>query len=84
VRHRARPEPIAGGYRIVVRDRAFVHLAVTNVAMIAVGWGVFTWLMPPYAKNEIGVSARLTGFRSARTWPSGRSAWTGRSASTTW
>jgi MFS family permease len=56
-----RPEPIAGGYRLVLRDRAFVHLAVTNVAMIAVGWGVFTWLLPPYARNEIGISAPLIG-----------------------
>jgi len=29
----ARPEPAAGGYRRVARDRAFVHLAVTNVAI---------------------------------------------------
>lgn len=42
VREDARPEPITGGYRLVVRDRAFVQLALTNVAMIAVGWGVFT------------------------------------------
>jgi MFS family permease len=55
------PEPIAGGYRVVFRDRAFVHLACTNVAMIAVGWGVFTWLVPPYAKNDVGVSAGLIG-----------------------
>jgi MFS family permease len=61
VRDGARPEPIAGGYRLVVRDRAFMHLAFTNVAMIAVGWGVFSFLVPPYAKNEIGVSERLIG-----------------------
>ncbi len=61
VRDGARPEPIAGGYRLVVRDRAFVHLAITNVAMIAVGWGAFSFLVPPYAKNEIGISARLIG-----------------------
>jgi MFS family permease len=50
-----------GGYRLVLRDRAFIHLALTNVAMIAVGWGVFTWLLPPYARNEIGISAQLIG-----------------------
>jgi MFS family permease len=61
VRDDVRPEPIAGGYRLVVRDRAFMHLAFTNVAMIAVGWGVFSFLVPPYAKNEIGISARLIG-----------------------
>jgi len=57
----ARPEPAAGGYRLVLQDRAFVHLAVTNVAMIGVGWGVFTWLLPPYARNDVGISAPLIG-----------------------
>lgn len=61
VRKEVRPEPIVGGYRLVVRDRAFMHLACTNVAIIAVGWGVFTWLVPPYAQDQIGVSARLIG-----------------------
>jgi MFS family permease len=61
VRHEVRPEPITGGYRLVLRDRAFVHLAITNVAIIGVGWGVFTWLMPPYAEEQIGLSTRLIG-----------------------
>lgn len=61
VRDGDRPEPIMGGYRLVLRDRTFIHLAFTNVAIIAVGWGVFTWLVPPYAKNEIGISSRLIG-----------------------
>lgn len=61
VRDDARPEPSAGGYRFVIRDRAFIHLALTNVAMIAVGWGVFNSLVPPFARNEIGISARLIG-----------------------
>ena len=51
---------IGGGYRVVVRDRAFMHLALTNVVIIGVGWGVFTWLLPPYA-NEIGLSTPLIG-----------------------
>ena len=29
---------LGGGYRAVLRDRTFVQLALTNVAMIAVGW----------------------------------------------
>jgi MFS family permease len=58
----ARPEPVAGGYRAVLRDRPFVRLALTNVAMIAVGWGVFTWVVPPYAREELGAGARLIGF----------------------
>jgi MFS family permease len=61
VRDGARPEPIRGGYRVVLRDRAFLHLALTNVAMIAVGWGVFSWLVPPYARNALGISPRLIG-----------------------
>jgi MFS family permease len=61
VRKDVRPEPIAGGYRLVVRDRAFMHLALTNVAMIAIGWGVFSFLVPPYAKSELGIGARLIG-----------------------
>lgn len=61
VRDGARPMPIAGGYRLVIRDRAFMHLALTNIAIIAVGWGVFTWLVPPYAKDEIGLSPELIG-----------------------
>jgi MFS family permease len=34
---------------------------LTNVAVIAVGWGVFTWIVPPYAREEIGASSRLIG-----------------------
>jgi MFS family permease len=56
-----RREPVRGGYRLVRRDRAFVHLAVTDVAMIAIGWGVFTWLLPPFARNGIGLSTALIG-----------------------
>ena len=56
-----RPEAVAGRYRTVARDRAFVQLALVNLAMIAVGWGVFTWLVPPYAQNRLGVDARLIG-----------------------
>jgi MFS family permease len=61
VREGRRLEPTRGGYRFVVRDRAFMQLVFTNVAIIAVGWGVFTWLVPPYAKDEIGISAQLIG-----------------------
>jgi len=61
VRNEMRPEPIAGGYRLVLRDRAFMHLALTNVAIIGVGWGVFTWLVPPYAEEQIGLSTGLIG-----------------------
>ena len=61
VRRVARPAPITAGYRVVVRDRPFVRLALIHVAVIAVGWGVFTWLVPPFARNDVGVSTRLIG-----------------------
>jgi MFS family permease len=61
VREQARPEPVRGGYRVVVRDRAFMHLACVNVVIIGVGWGVFSWLLPPYAKIETGASTPLVG-----------------------
>jgi MFS family permease len=57
----ARPTPVAGGYGLLIRDRALVWLAATNVALIAVGWGVFPWVVPPYARGEIGAGARLLG-----------------------
>ena len=61
VRADVRPEPLAGGYRAVLRSRPFVRLAITNVAMIAVGWGVFTWIVPAYASDELGAGAHLIG-----------------------
>lgn len=61
VREDARPTRIAGGYRVVLRDRAFRRLALTNIAVIAVGWGVFSWIVPAYARGEIGLSTRLIG-----------------------
>jgi MFS family permease len=40
----------------VLRDRAVRQLALITVALIAIGWGVFTWLVPPYARNDLGLS----------------------------
>jgi MFS family permease len=56
-----RPEPARRGYRVVLGDRAFVHLAAIAIAMTAVGWGVFTWVLPPYARNAVGTSTQLIG-----------------------
>jgi MFS family permease len=61
VRERARPEPVRRGYRVVLGDRAFVQLAGICIAMTAVGWGTFTWLLPPYARDVIGIRAQLIG-----------------------
>lgn len=60
VREDVRPEPVEGGYRQVLRDRAFVRFALTNVAMIAVGWGVLASIVPPYAR-ELGIAPDLIG-----------------------
>jgi MFS family permease len=56
-----RPERLRGGYRTVLRDRPFLRLTVLNVAVIGVGWGVFTWVVPPYARSEIGLDSRVIG-----------------------
>jgi MFS family permease len=61
VREPARPEAMRGGYRVVVRDGAFLQLALINLALIAVGWGVFTWLVPPFAKDDVGLGTPLIG-----------------------
>jgi MFS family permease len=61
VRDGPRREPVTGGYRLVMRDRVFARLVITNVGIVAVGWGVFTWVVPPYARNNIGVSTPLIG-----------------------
>jgi MFS family permease len=61
VRKDPRPAPGAGGYRLLLRDRPFVRLALTNIAMIAVGWGVLPWVVPPYARAELGAGPQLIG-----------------------
>lgn len=60
VRDDVRPERVQGGYREVWRDRAFLRFVLTNVAMIAVGWGVLAWMVPPYAR-EPGIAPGLIG-----------------------
>jgi hypothetical protein len=55
VRETPRPERSAGGYRDVLRDGAFRRLAAANLVVIAVGWGAFTWLLPPFARGTIGL-----------------------------
>jgi MFS family permease len=60
VRKDAPADRPAGGYRRLLRDRAFVHFALTNIALIAVGWGVLAWIVPPYAE-ELGIAPGLIG-----------------------
>jgi MFS family permease len=60
VREEVRPEPVAGGYRQVLRDRAFLRFTLANVAMIAIGWGVLAWVVPPFARG-LGMEPALIG-----------------------
>jgi MFS family permease len=61
VRHAAHPERPTGGYRQVVSDGPFLQLALTNTVIIAIGWGVVSWVVPPYAKSELGIGPQLIG-----------------------
>lgn len=61
VRETPRPEPMPGGYRQVFRDGPFLRLAATNAVIIAVGWGVSSWILPLYAKKTIHVGSELIG-----------------------
>jgi MFS family permease len=61
VRNDAPAQPLRGGYRVVLRDRPFVRLALINVAIIAVGWGFFSWIVPVYATSQVGAGTRLVG-----------------------
>lgn len=61
VRDTARPASLPGGYRLVMGDGAFVSLALINVAIIGVGWGVFTWVVPPFANEALGLSPQWIG-----------------------
>ena len=60
VREDAPVAQVTGGYRRLLRDRAFLHFALTNVALIAVGWGVLAWIVPPYAE-DLGIAPGLIG-----------------------
>jgi MFS family permease len=61
VREAERPVKIAGGYRHVLRNVPFLRLAATNIVIIAVGWGIASWILPLYARNEIHASSELVG-----------------------
>ncbi len=56
-----RVERMPGGYRRVLRDGRFLWLSGINIAIIAVGWGFFSWVVPQYAHADIGVSPALIG-----------------------
>ena len=54
-------EPMPSGYRRVLRDGRFLWLAGINVAVITVGWGYFSWVVPQYAHADLGVSPAPIG-----------------------
>ena len=45
----------------MLSDGPFLQLAATNTVIVAIGWGVLSWIVPPYAKSELGVGSRLIG-----------------------
>jgi MFS family permease len=61
VRREDPPGRVLGGYRRVLRDAAFVRLALANVAVIGVGWGVLPWVVPPFAASELHVGPKVIG-----------------------
>jgi MFS family permease len=61
VRSAPRPKRAAGGYRQVIHDLPFVRLACTNAVVIAVGWGITSWIIPLYARSELGVGSKFVG-----------------------
>src|SRR6516165_4254899 len=54
-------ERMPGGYRHVLRDGRFVWLAGINVAVITVGWGYFSWVVPQFAHASLGVGTAPIG-----------------------
>ena len=54
-------EQVPGRYADVVRDRPFMGYVALNAAFITIGMAVIVELLPPYAKNDAGVSEREIG-----------------------
>ncbi len=50
------PEREAGSYRQVARDRAFISYVLLNALFMGASMAVFVELLPPFAKNNAGVS----------------------------
>jgi MFS family permease len=54
-------EGTPGTYRDVVRDRPFVAFVALNVVFIAAGMALLMQILPPFAKNEAGVTEDQIG-----------------------
>ena len=55
------PDRARGRYAEVVRDGPFMRYVALNAAFIAIGMAVIVELLPPYAKNDAGVSETAIG-----------------------
>lgn len=52
---------VRGGYVDVLRDRAFLRLVGTNLAMVAAGVAPMFWLLPAYAKDQLHIGETAIG-----------------------
>src|SRR5262249_56039733 len=59
------PEREAGGYGEVVRNRVFMSYVGLNALVIATSVAIWVELLPPFAKNQAGVSPEGIGLISA-------------------
>ena len=50
-----------GSYLEVLRDRPFVRLAATNLAMVSAGIAPMFWLLPAYAKGQLHIGEAAIG-----------------------
>ena len=55
------PEREAGSYREVVRNRVFMNYVGLNALVIATSVAIWVELLPPFAKNQAGVSPEGIG-----------------------
>jgi MFS family permease len=55
-----RAEP-GDGYRRVLRDLAFVSLVASNVLFVVVGFVLFSYVMPPFARERAGLGTWAIG-----------------------
>jgi len=55
------PDRAAGRYVDVVRDNAFMRYVALNALFITIGMATIVELLPPYAKNDAGVTEKQIG-----------------------
>jgi MFS family permease len=57
----AHADESARGYRAVLRHRVFLGVLVANFAFVVVGYTLFGFAMPVFARHEAGVSSQAIG-----------------------